>query len=74
MTNTSEDTYQHQRDAYRKSLQETSKNRVKNWGNTMEALRYKREEDRIKRLEDEEVSIRDHSRVLSFLKRRVTDS
>lgn len=30
--------------------------RVKNWGNTMEALRIKREEDRIKRLEDEEVS------------------
>lgn len=30
--------------------------RVKNWGNTMEALRVKREEDRIKRLEDEEVS------------------
>ena len=45
-----------QRDAYRKSLQETSKGRVQNWPNTMEAMRVKREEDRIKRLEDEEVS------------------
>jgi len=58
VTNTKEDTYQHQRDAYRKSLQETSKNRVKNWGNTMDALRVKREEDRIKRLEDEEIERR----------------
>ncbi len=47
-----------QRDNYRKSLQETSKARVQNWPNTMEAMRLKREEDRIKRLEDEEVSIR----------------
>jgi hypothetical protein len=45
-----------QRTAQRKTLQETSKNRVKNWPNTMEATRLKREEDRIKRLEDEEVS------------------
>lgn len=57
ITNTHEDTYQHQRDQYRKSLQGASKQRVHNWPNTMEALRVKREEDRIKRLEDEEVSL-----------------
>lgn len=57
ITSTKDDCYERQRDAYRKTLQETSKNRVKNWGNTMEALRAKREEDRIKRLEDEEVSL-----------------
>jgi len=45
-----------QRTEARKALQETSKARVKNWPNTMEATRLKREEDRIKRLEDEEVS------------------
>ena len=56
ITKTKEDSYHHQRDAYRKTLQETSKNRVQNWPNTMEAQRLKREEDRIKRLEDEEVS------------------
>ena len=56
ITNTHEDTYQHQRDNYRKSLQHTSKQRVQNWPNTMEAMRVKREEDRIKRLEDDEVS------------------
>lgn len=33
-----------------------SKNRIKNWNNTLEATRIKREDDRIKRLEDEEVS------------------
>jgi hypothetical protein len=53
---TKEDDYEMQRTAQRKTLQETSKNRVKNWPNTMEATRLKREEDRIKRLEDEEVS------------------
>jgi len=57
ITNTKNDTYQHQRDNYRKSLQETSKARVQNWPNTMDAQRIKREEDRIKRLEDEEVSL-----------------
>ena len=44
------------RNQQRQGLQETSKNRVKNWSNTMEAQRVKREEDRIKRLEDAEVS------------------
>lgn len=56
MLHTKEDDYEMQRTAQRKTLQETSKNRVKNWPNTMEATRLKREEDRIKRLEDEEVS------------------
>ena len=53
---TNEDSYEMQRTAQRKSLQETSKARVKNWPNTMEASRLQREENRIKRLEDEEVS------------------
>ena len=44
------------RNADRSSLHETSKNRIKNWSNTIDAQRRKREEDRIKRLEDEEVS------------------
>ena len=53
---TKADSYETQRNLQRASLQETSKNRVKNWSNTMEAMRYKREEERIKRLEDAEVS------------------
>ena len=44
------------RNGNRAALQETSKARVKNWSNTMDAMRVKREEDRIKRLEDAEVS------------------
>lgn len=40
-----------------KNLQVTSKNRVGNWPNTLEAVRHKREDDRIRRLEDEEVSL-----------------
>ena len=53
---TKEDGYEAQRDTIRKNLQETSKARVQNWPNTMEAQRAKREQDRIQRLEDEEVS------------------
>ena len=56
VTKTKEDAYTTMRNADRQALQETSKNRIKNWPNTMEALRLKREEDRIRRLEDEEVS------------------
>ena len=56
VVHTKDDAYEMQITAQRKSLQETSKARVKNWPNTMEASRLKREEDRIKRLEDEEVS------------------
>ena len=54
---TKEDSYETMRNNNRAALQETSKARVKNWSNTMDAMRVKREEDRIKRLEDAEVSI-----------------
>lgn len=54
---TKEDSYETQRNLHRAALQETSKARVKNWSNTMDAQRVKREEDRIKRLEDAEVSL-----------------
>jgi hypothetical protein len=40
----------------KQELQEKSKARVKNWPNTITALRQKREHDKLKRLEDEEVS------------------
>ena len=53
---TKDDNYETQRNLYRQSLQQTSKARVSNWSNTMEAQRFKREEDRIKKLEDAEVS------------------
>ena len=53
---TNEDPYTTMRNADRTKLQEISKSRIKNWPNTMEALRHKREEDRIRKLEDEEVS------------------
>lgn len=52
---TNTDEYTTMRNCARAELQQTSKARVQNWPNTMEALRLKREEDRIKRLEDEEV-------------------
>lgn len=44
------------RNDHRQTLAQQSKDRIKNWTNTLEASRLKREEDRIKRLEDEEVS------------------
>ena len=53
---TKEDSYETLRNNQRATLQQTSKARVGNWSNTMEAMRYKREEDRIKKLEDAEVS------------------
>ena len=53
---TKEDSYETQRNLQRQTLQQTSKARVSNWSNTMDAQRLKREEDRIKRLEDAEVS------------------
>ena len=61
VTRTNDDAYETRKKMERQSLQETSKARVKNWPNTMEALRLKREEDRIQRLEDEEVSYRGHN-------------
>lgn len=54
---TKADSYETIRNGNREDLQQTSKNRVKNWSNTMDAQRVKREDDRIKRLEDAEVSI-----------------
>lgn len=53
---TKEDNYETQRNLARKALQDVSKSRVQNWPNTMEAMRLKREEDRIRKLEDAEVS------------------
>lgn len=43
----------------RSTLHNQSKNRIKNWNNTLEATRIKREDDRIKRLEDEEIARRE---------------
>jgi hypothetical protein len=40
----------------RKEMQDKSKARVKNWPNTIDAMRFKREQEKMKRLEDEEVS------------------
>lgn len=40
------------------TLHEKSKARIANWPNTMQAMRKKREEERIKRLEDEELERR----------------
>jgi len=56
-TLTQDTSYQQMKTQQAKSLQGTSKSRVKNWPNTMEAQRLRREEERIKRLEDEEVSL-----------------
>lgn len=53
---TNEDPYITMRNAERTNKQHVSKTRIENWPNTLEALRHKREEDRIKKLEDEEVS------------------
>ena len=54
---TKNDSYETQRNIQRQTLQETSKYRVQNWSNTMEATRVQRENDRIKRLEEAEVSL-----------------
>ena len=42
----------------RLELQEKSKARVQNWPNTIEALRKKKDEERIRRLEEEEIERR----------------
>ena len=39
-------------------MQEKSKARVQNWPNTIDALRKKKDEERIKRLEEEEIERR----------------
>lgn len=42
----------------RHNLHEKSKGRIQHWPNTLQALRRKKEEDRIKKLEDEEIARR----------------
>lgn len=56
VTKSNVEPYVTMRNEDRQSLHETSKNRIKNWSNTLDAQRRKREEDRIRRLEDDEVS------------------
>ena len=56
VSKTNVEPYVTMRNEDRQALHEKSKNRIKNWSNTLEATRLRREEDRIKRLEDEEVS------------------
>lgn len=59
VTKSNVEPYVTMRNEDRSSLHETSKNRIKNWSNTIDAQRRKREEDRIKRLEDEEIARRE---------------
>jgi len=59
ISKTNEDPWTTMRNADRTKLQEISKTRIAHWPNTLEALRLKREEDRIKRLEDEEIARRE---------------
>ena len=49
---------QEQRNRERMELQDKSKTRVQNWPNTISALRKKKDEDRIRRLEEEEIERR----------------
>ena len=51
------DEYGQYTQSIRKDLQTLSNARVKNWPNTLQALRAKKEQDRIKRLEEEEVNV-----------------
>ena len=41
----------------RRELKLMSQARVKNWPNTIEALRFKRQEEKMKKLEDDEVGV-----------------
>jgi len=59
VSKTNVEPYVTMRNEDRQALHEKSKNRIKNWSNTLEATRLKREEDRIKRLEDEEIARRE---------------
>lgn len=59
VTKTNEEPYVTMRNEDRQALHEKSKNRIKNWSNTLENARKQREEDRIKRLEDEEIARRE---------------
>lgn len=53
-----QDYAQEQRQYERQTLQEKSKNRVSNWPNTIDAMRKKKDEERIRRLEEEEIERR----------------
>lgn len=53
-----DEAWKQQKAGGRKALYEKSKQRVQHWPNTIEALRAKREHDRIKKLEDEEIERR----------------
>jgi hypothetical protein len=66
-TLTQDTSYQQMKTQQAKSLQGTSKSRVKNWPNTMEAMRLRREEERIRRLEDEEVSLTKIVIIITYL-------
>ena len=46
------------RAAAKKELYEKSQNRLKNWPNTIQALRKKKDEDRMKKLEEDEIERR----------------
>lgn len=49
---------QEQKTRERLDLQDKSKARVKNWPNTIDAMRKKKDEERIRRLEEEEIERR----------------
>lgn len=62
---TNKEEYNMMRTHERRTLQGVSKSRVQNWPNTLEAQRLRREDDRIRKLEDEEVSISNNSYLLT---------
>jgi hypothetical protein len=47
-----------ERQMARATLQQKSKSRVKNWPNTIQATREKKEQDRIRKMEEEEIKRR----------------
>jgi hypothetical protein len=56
VTKTNIEPYITMRNEDRQQLHDASKGRISNWTNTLDAQRQRREDDRIRRLEDEEVS------------------
>lgn len=52
----------------RKTLYQLSQTRCKNWPNTIEALRKKKDDDRIRKLEEEEIERRKQGISYSILK------
>lgn len=60
-----EEAFQQTKQQQRKTLNEISKNRCKNWPNTIEALRKKKEDDRIRKLEEEEIARRKQGRSIN---------